>query len=144
MRYLTQEGRAFFRKTARTLSRNGLTPDLILTSPLVRAVQTADILAEALRYEGSLQVADGLEPGCGMKGIASLLGRFRDVGEVVMVGHEPDLGDAVGGLLGLKSPCALKKGRALALLLNSADLRSQGKFLWIAGGKKLSFSLDWD
>ena len=49
-RYLTPEGRIYFRKTAGTMAGRGIAPDLILTSPLLRAVQTADILAEAIAY----------------------------------------------------------------------------------------------
>ena len=62
-RFLTPEGRVFFRKTARTMLKNGVEPGLILTSPLLRAVQTADILAETLAYSGPLLVRNELQSG---------------------------------------------------------------------------------
>src|SRR5512135_1169525 len=76
-RYLTPEGRAFFRKTARTMLKNGVEPGLILTSPLLRAVQTADILAETLAYSGPFMVRNELGPGFGMKALAKLLDDYR-------------------------------------------------------------------
>src|SRR6266480_2531501 len=87
-RYLTPEGRAFFRKTARTMLKRGVEPSLILTSPLVRAVQTADILAEALSYIGSVVVTDELSPGFDPEALRRLLKTYQQVDELVIVGHE--------------------------------------------------------
>ena len=72
-RYLTPEGRIFFRKTAHTMLDEGVEPDLILTSPLLRAVQTADILAESLSYNGPLAVVNELEPGFDVTMLEKLL-----------------------------------------------------------------------
>src|SRR5512135_948118 len=90
-RYLTPEGRVFFRKTARTMLKNGSEPGIILTSPLVRAVQTADILAETLSFSGPLVVREELCPGFGVAELHRLLDDYRAADELVLVGHEPDL-----------------------------------------------------
>ena len=56
-RYLTLHGRESFRLTAKKMAKRGGMPDAIITSPLVRAVQTAEILSEALAFEGKLVVS---------------------------------------------------------------------------------------
>ena len=61
-RYLTLRGRKSFRLTANNMAKKGIVPDAIITSPLVRAVQTAEILSEALAFEGKLVVSSELAP----------------------------------------------------------------------------------
>jgi phosphohistidine phosphatase len=136
-RYLTPAGRDFFRKTARTLRDRKLSPDLILTSPLLRAVQTADILAEALDYRGPLLAVEELEPGCGLAELRQLLDRHPQARELVMVGHEPDFGTMVGELLDLPHGFAFKKGTAVKLTVAPKRLAGGGRFKWLASGKGL-------
>ncbi len=135
-RYLTPEGRAFIRKTARTMVEKKVNPDLILTSPLIRAVQTADILAEVLSYDGPLQVADELSPGFGMSALRKVVGTFPGVQELVLVGHEPDLSGVVASLLTLPGGFSLKKGVAVKLCIE-ASLNVPATLKWAAEGKKL-------
>ena len=71
--------------------KQGVEPSLILTSPLIRAVQTAEILAETLGYIGPLLVREELGPGFDMQKLQALLNEFQSADEVVLVGHEPDL-----------------------------------------------------
>jgi phosphohistidine phosphatase len=137
MRYLTAEGRSSFRKTARTLLRQGVEPSLILTSPLIRAVQTADILAETLEYIGPLQVRDELRPGFGLPQLQDLLNEFQSADEIVFVGHEPDLSSLVTALLSLPDGLAMKKGAAVKLKAEPQNLRDSAVFKWLADGKKL-------
>ncbi len=135
-RYLTPEGRAFIRKTARTMVEKKVNPDLILTSPLIRAVQTADILAEALSYAGPLHVADELSPGFGMAALRKVLDTFPAVQELVLVGHEPDLSGVIASLLDLPG-FNLKKGVAVKLCIEPASLHVPATLKWAAEGKKL-------
>jgi phosphohistidine phosphatase len=109
-RYLTVRGRKRFRKAAATARKAGIQPDLILTSPLIRAVQTADILAEKLRYDGELQPDSRLGPGFRPESLDELLDAWPQGNEVALVGHEPDLGALTRTLLGIEEECALKKG----------------------------------
>jgi phosphohistidine phosphatase len=136
-RYLTPEGRVFFRKTARTMLKNGVEPALILTSPLLRAVQTADILAESLSYCGPLVVRSDLKPGFGMQELARLLDEYHSAEELVLVGHEPDLSTLIAFLLQLPGLFGLKKGAAVKLKIDPADLPLSTEFKWLALGKKL-------
>ncbi len=136
-RYLTPEGRVFFRKTARTMLKNGIDPSLILTSPLLRAVQTAEILAETLSFNGPLVVTDELAPGFDMPALQRLFNEFQSVNELVLVGHEPDLGSIVASLLNLPSGFNFKKGAAIKLKVNPARPEKLALFKWLATGSKM-------
>ena len=136
-RYLTPEGRVFFRKTARTMLKNGIEPSLILTSPLLRAVQTADILAETLSYSGPFVVRDELRPGLHTQAFAKLIEDYRSVDELVLVGHEPDLSTLVSYLLSQPGGFNFKKGAAVKLKIDPSNLQSASAFKWLIVGKKL-------
>ena len=140
-RYLTPQGRAFIRKTARTMLKKGMEPCLILTSPLVRAVQTADILAEALKYIVPVMVTDELSPGFDVGALRRLLNEFQRMDQLVIVGHEPDLSDVVSSLLLLKGGFNFKKGSAFKLTVDT-KLAKPATFKWLAVGKKLKTSRD--
>ncbi len=134
-RYLTMEGRLSFRKVVKQAAKKGLVAELILTSPLVRSVQTADILAETIKYKGSVQVAPELSPGFNRKQLEHLLERWGKVQDLVLVGHEPDLSEQVAGLLTIPALFGLKKGAIVALTLD----RQQGDralFNWLASNGK--------
>jgi phosphohistidine phosphatase len=136
-RYLTSEGRVFFRKTARTMLKNGIEPSLILTSPLIRAVQTADILAETLSYSGPLAVADELAPGFDIPALQRLFNMYQSVNELVLVGHEPDFSSLVVSLLNLPSGFNFKKGAAIKLKFDPARPEKLATFKWLAAGSKM-------
>ncbi|MGD0845533.1 MAG: histidine phosphatase family protein, partial [Geobacteraceae bacterium] len=132
IRYLTPEGRVFFRKTARTMLKNGVEPGLILTSPLLRAVQTADILAEALSYSGPFMVRDELRPGFDRQGLNKLLDDYRSVDEMVLVGHEPDLSNMVSFLISRPGGFNFRKGAAIKLKIDPSNLPVSTAFKWLA------------
>jgi len=141
-RYLTAEGRVSFRKTARTMLKNGVEPGLILTSPLLRAVQTADVLAETLDYSGPFVVRNELRPGFDVQALGKLLDEYRSVDELVLVGHEPDLSTLVAFLTSRPGGFNFKKGAAVSLKIDPAKLPASTAFKWLALGKKLVTSLD--
>ncbi|MFY0565990.1 SixA phosphatase family protein [Archangium lansingense] len=112
-RALTVEGRAAFRTHARKLAR--LTPMTgIVTSPLVRAVQTAELLAEAFGL-GQVEVHPALLPRHSAPNRILHLARELGAGWM-LVGHNPSLARAGALLLDLDDlPGKLRKGTALAL-----------------------------
>ncbi|MRR06013.1 MAG: histidine phosphatase [Deltaproteobacteria bacterium] len=140
-RYLTPKGRDFMRTTARTMLKKGLEPGLILTSPLIRAVQSAEILAETLSYNGPVIVTDQLSPGFDLGALQRLLVEFPQADELVIVGHEPDLSTVISTLLSLKGGFDFKKGSAFKLTLD-AKFAKPATFRWLAVGKKLKMSQD--
>lgn len=134
MRYLTADGRVFFRKTAERLRKQEIEPDIILTSPLVRAVQTAEILAERLNFDGELAVAPDLAGLVTVEGLRRLVGPWPQARRVVVVGHEPFLSALVGEILGLNRTFQFEKGGCVAL---KYDFEGEpGRFKWYLAGKK--------
>lgn len=136
-RYLTCRGRARFRRVVQTLKKCNIDPDLIISSPLVRAVQTAEILAEALRFASDLTIEPALADDFGLNRLTELLERHHPVRELAIVGHEPDLGLLVGHLLD-HSPCTIKKGGVVTLKIKLQQPEILAHFLWlVTGGGKL-------
>lgn len=88
-RYLTKKGRKVVREIGRVLRDLGVEFDAILTSPLVRAVQTAELLAERTDYVDVIEALPALAPGIPPRIVASEL-PTRGV-RVAVVGHEPGL-----------------------------------------------------
>jgi len=134
-RYLTPKGRTAFRKIARRAREAGIAPEVIFTSPLLRAVQTAEILAERLKHEGPVVVANELSPGFDDRALRSLLAGAGNLAEAAFVGHEPDLGDLAALLLSLRGDFPLRKGAVVALEMEGTAQRGAGKFLWMEDGK---------
>lgn len=130
-RYLTSKGRLAFRKIARRVRRAGSSPDVIFTSPLLRAVQTAEILAERLKHQGDVFVAKELSPGFDLTALRFLLARTGDPREVAFVGHEPDLGTLAAMLLGVPGGFRLRKGAVLAMETDGSARKGSAKLLWM-------------
>jgi phosphohistidine phosphatase len=134
-RYLTPKGRSAFRRIARRVRKAGIAPAIIFTSPLLRAVQTAEILAERLNHEGPVFVARALSPGFDLRDFRSLLVDAGAPEEAAFVGHEPDLGDLAATLLALPGGFPLRKGAVVALELDGGATKGAATFLWRTDGK---------
>ena len=136
-RYLTARGRESFRLNAKAFAKKGIIPDCIVTSPLVRCVQTADILVEALAFSGELKVARDLAPGFDLQGLFRITASCAGAQKIVIIGHEPDLGILVEALLKLKGSFSLKKGMVVALDLDPQQQNMPARVNWIMHkGKK--------
>ena len=134
-RYLATKGRLAFRKIARRVRRAGMAPDVIFTSPLLRAVQTTEILAERLKHEGPVVVARELSPGFDLRALGVLLAEAGNPREAAFVGHEPDLGKIAAAMLSLPGGFPLRKGAVVALEVDTGVPKWAAKFLWRTDGK---------
>ena len=128
-RPLTPRGEQRFREAARGLARICPRPDVLLTSPLVRARQTAEIAAEAW---GQVKVRD--EPalaGGSFEKIAGAVEKHAGKKLVAIFGHEPDVSGIVARLLGTSASERLtfKKGGA-ALLDVPGRMAEGGALIW--------------
>jgi phosphohistidine phosphatase len=130
-RYLTPSGRESFRVTAKAFAKKEIIPECIVTSPLVRCVQTADILAEALAFTGELVVSRDLAPGFDLAGLYRIITSCGEARKVAIIGHEPDLGIVVEQLLTLDAPFSLKKGMVAALDLDPEQRHTSAHLMWI-------------
>lgn len=91
-RALTVEGRKKMKRAARGLASLGVAPAHLLASPLVRAQQTAEIVVEAFP-QLKIETCDLLAPGVDERALTRLLNGSYAAGDVMLVGHEPDLGE---------------------------------------------------
>src|SRR5271170_3310091 len=98
-RPLTEEGKRETTLVAGGLKRLGIAPEIILTSPLVRACQTAEILGQVLEAKNGLRVVDALAPAGKVTDIYKALQDYERAHEVFIVGHEPDVGRLAATLL---------------------------------------------
>lgn len=99
-RPLTAKGERKLRRVAEALLRMKLSFDVVLSSPLVRARQTADVLLEEFRARQKLRITEHLSPGARVKELMRLIQDLPDPAqEVLLVGHEPDLGKLASLLL---------------------------------------------
>lgn len=130
-RPLTDAGRKKMRKAARAL--NALLPyvDLAATSPLARAAESAQILADAY---GELKIAEvkQLAPGHTPESVLAWLKAQKKADTIALVGHEPDLSRLVSWLLTGKKKPVLELKKGAACLLEFADGLGHGKatLLW--------------
>jgi len=130
-RYLTTKGRVSFRKIARRVRKAGAIPDVIFTSPLLRAVQTAEILAERLKHKGEVVVAGEISPGFDLRALRALLAGAGNPMEAAFVGHEPDLGGIAAALMSVPpGGFPLRKGAVVALEADKGLPKGTAKLLW--------------
>ena len=120
-RPLSDEGRRKMKQVARGLCV--VVPEIaaLAASPLVRARQTAEIVAAA--YDGiTVETVSALRPGEAPAGLAQWLERHGAAGVAAVVGHEPHLGTTVGWLVSgeTHSVLELKKGAACLLSCDTA------------------------
>src|SRR5438105_5012643 len=130
-RPLTGKGRRRFRKTARSFARLGCKLDLILTSPLVRAVQTAEILAGEAKH-GDVAILEELDPKYEAADLLKAL-RKRANGSrsVALVGHEPQLSSVLAALAGVEAETLdLKKGAIVRLEARDPSQRGSAAAIW--------------
>lgn len=100
-RHLSAHGRSTCRGVGRLLREAGVTFDVVVSSPLVRAVQTAELLADAVGYLGLVEAHAGLAPGAQPELVAADL-LARD-GAVAAFGHEPSISALAAYLAGRPS-----------------------------------------
>jgi phosphohistidine phosphatase len=135
-RYLSARGRVSFREMACRFRDAGGLPTRMFTSPLIRAVQTAEILSETLRYDGDVVVDPRLSPGFDLAKLNSVLDDCPSEREIAFVGHEPDLGDILTRLLSLSQGYAMRKGAIAALDLPIAGNPLRPKLAWLLTGDR--------
>lgn len=140
-RYLTTEGRFAFREIVRRVRKTGIALSVIFTSPLLRSVQTAEILAERTKHKGAVVVAKELSPGFDLRDLRSLLSGAGNPAEAAFVGHEPDLGDLAATLLAVPGGFPLRKGAVLALEVGVGAPKGTAKFLWRTDSKGTAIRL---
>lgn len=136
-RPLTDRGAAKFRKVVRGLAALDVEIDLVLTSPLVRARQTADLLALHLPGKPAVVETASLAPGASFADVVAELGDHARHGAIALVGHEPGIGALAARLLGFKTPFEFRKGGVCRIDVDTLPPSGPGRLRWFAPPKLL-------
>jgi len=130
-RPLTPEGKKKLRAIARGLFRLGLCVDSIICSPLVRASETAAIVAEVFAPGVTVEPSDFLRPGGSLPALLTSLGKRGDHRSVLLIGHEPDLSEGVAKLIGnARANFQFKKGGCCRIDFDKFPPHPPGKLIW--------------
>ena len=131
-RPLTDTGRRRMKKNARGLQRVSPHPDLIATSPWLRAADTATVIVETLGVE-RMENIDAMLPDRHPKELAEWLNARLDVGVIAVVGHEPHLGELVTWLVGgrVGTNVEFKKGGACLLRIDERVDAGSALLQWL-------------
>ncbi len=129
-RPLTDSGMGRLRKSARGLARLGVTLDVVLTSPLVRARQTAEIVAAAFDPKPHLVNVESLAPGGAFAALVADLEKHARRTRIALVGHEPDIGELAGRLIGTRHPIEFKKGAVCRIDVDMLPPEGPGTLRW--------------
>jgi len=133
-RPLTPEGKSRLRQIAAAMKKMDLRFDLILSSPFLRARQTAEIIAESLKLKKQPGFSDALTPDGNPKALVRQLNELKPVPEnVLLVGHEPYLSRLLALLTTGETGMAidLKKGGLVKLEAESLRLGRCATLVWL-------------
>jgi phosphohistidine phosphatase len=143
-RALTAEGTRKMTRAAIGLKHLGIVPDVVLSSPLRRAQETAAVLVARLASGLAVEIYQPLAPGTAPAELVRGLRPYRTVRHLMLVGHQPDLGELASYLLtgsaGLApglAPLPFKKGAVAAIEVSSIPPRANGVLLWFLTAKQL-------
>lgn len=116
MRHLTPDGRKQATSLGDRLRWHDCVPTHVWTSPLVRAVQTAELVVQALKIDASIEVLPALAPGESARAVQAAVQKLGEHAIVMLVGHEPGL-SAIGALVtGQADFAALGKAEAARIV----------------------------
>jgi phosphohistidine phosphatase len=136
-RPLTKEGSRRMRRSVEGLGSLGVTIELVLTSPLVRAVETADILAQGLASRPHVQHLSALAPEGTPAATMRALRPFGDRESLALVGHEPDMGHLTAWLIGATAPIPFRKGAVCQIDVPDWPPAPPGTLVWFAPPRML-------
>ena len=129
-RPLTADGISRLRKEARALDAMGVTIDQIVTSPLVRTRQTADLIAESVKSKPPVATSDALAPAGTPGAVMQELAKYSKKGNVALVGHEPNLGELAARLIGSRTALQFKKGGICRIDFDAIPPKGTGQLRW--------------
>ena len=137
-RFLTSEGIEKARQVARGVAEVGVAPDLLLSSPYVRAFQTAELFAVELEYsKNKIRKSDLLLPGAEPMQLFRELAKDKDLSAVFLFGHAPHLDDVIATSIGSPHHISSLKKVGVALVELKRLVPPSGELVWLATPKLL-------
>lgn len=137
-RPLTVEGKKEIEEISNVFRALQIELDNILTSPLVRAKQTAEIVARTVKYKCKIEELESLKPEGSRLQFYSTLSRLKQDSQVLVVGHEPYLSELVSEAIS-QSDCRidLKKAGLARIRVMSTLPKIRGELRWLLTPKQL-------
>ena len=137
-RYLTEQGIEKTSRVAAAVAALSGAPDSLLSSPYVRAMQTAEIFAKALDYpKQKIRRTDLLLPGAEPTLFFRELAKDKHTSTLFVFGHAPQLDDLIATALGLKHHITSLKKAGVALIELKRVSPPSGQLIWLAPPKLL-------
>lgn len=136
-RPLSEEGYGQVARLAEALKKWDMSFEVVLTSPLVRAMQTAEALVKGMGATVEIVTLEQLSPGWSPKKLSKSL-FARDEESILMVGHEPEISRQASRLIGDKEArIAFAKGALACIRCEGAPRKGVGELLWLVTPKLL-------
>jgi phosphohistidine phosphatase len=137
-RELTREGRDEARIAGNALAKLGIIPSYIFSSPLVRARETAEIVAEALKFSKGIALIDELQNGTPTVSLLKALKACVSDSEILLVGHMPSLSEHLAVVIGSENAQGLPMGKGSVAHVEMERLRpGAGHLRWLMRQKQL-------
>jgi phosphohistidine phosphatase len=139
-RPLTEKGAGKMRRIAKAMNVLGLSFDVILSSPILRARSTAEIVGEELGLRSKLVFSDTLgSDGDPEAVVAELIESYGSCGSILLVGHEPDMSELISLLLsgGTEVAVTMKKGGLCKLAVDSLSAGRCATLEWLLTPRQL-------
>jgi phosphohistidine phosphatase len=131
-RALTDDGRKKLTKVLERARKAGVTPTLILSSPLKRAFETAEIAAKELGYSSEISITNSLTPDSSPHRVWTEIRAHRDEPALLLAGHEPLFSATVASMLGSsRSMVEFKKAGLVRIDFDSLGAEPRGVLMWM-------------
>jgi phosphohistidine phosphatase len=129
-RPLTSKGIAALKQEAKALAALGISFDVIVTSPLTRTRQTANVFAQHLPGKPPVEHSDALAPSADPAEVMQEIANRARTSKIALVGHEPGIGELAARLIGARSAIEFKKGAICRIDFAGRPPKSAGKLQW--------------
>jgi phosphohistidine phosphatase len=137
-RYLTEEGIEKTKQVAKSVAAQGISADLLISSPYLRAMQTAEIFASTLEYaKQKISKSEALLPGAEPGAFFRELAKHKDAAIVFCFGHAPHLDELMATAVGVKHAITEMKKAGVALVELKRVSPPSGQLVWLATPKLL-------
>jgi phosphohistidine phosphatase SixA len=138
-RQLTKKGKEKVKDITKSLKNMGISFDIIFTSPLDRASQTAELMEGLCNKKDGIIVSEILKPGGTYNELIDQLNSIDGADSIAIVGHEPFLSGFISYCLSKSrsSFIVMKKGGIAALAVNGEILPGKCELMWLMGPGQL-------
>jgi|SRR5579863_64356 phosphohistidine phosphatase len=135
-RRLTEDGKKKLRKVLARAHNAGAAPTLILSSPLTRAMESAEIAARELAYNSEIVRTAALTPDSSPADVWAEIRAHRDEPAILLAGHEPLFSSVVAAVLGsARAMVEFKKGALVRIDFSTIGAEPRGVLQWMLTAK---------